>query len=124
MPTENESRKEAYDSRYDALVERMPEMEQGAGVALDCVTVNYCRASHVLSVFCEIRYAAGKSKLKTSVDLNIVSYDTQGRIVDKDDRRLYPDDFMGFAVKELSFCDMPPRKVAAIGKIRVFPTKA
>lgn len=120
---EKKPRKEVYDSRYDALIERMPDMEKGVEITLDCISVNYHKGDRMLEVFCSVRSVPGK-KIKSSIGRSVVLHDLTGRIVDKVDQHLYWEDWMGFAVKEFSFRDMPLCKVAALGKMRIIPTKA
>lgn len=107
-------------SVYDELLERMPEMEEWHGVRFDRLSAIYDREDWKLTVYCEI-YPASGSKLKHDIDLVMVIYDMNDRIVDRNHTYLSKEKFFAFEVEELSFYDLSPKKLKNIGKIRVYP---
>ena len=107
-------------SVYDELLERMPGMEAWHGIRLDRLSAIYDREERELRIYCEVHPASG-NKLKHDVDLIMVMYDKNDRIVDRSHTYLTKEKFFGFAVEELSFYNLSPRKLKNIGRIRVYP---
>lgn len=107
---------------YDALLERAPELEAWHGIVLDHLTAQYDRSDRQLNVFCEIRPAEGP-KLKHGIELLAVLYDHNGRIIERDRSLLGKDKFFGFEIVQLTFCNLTPKKMMTLQKIKVFPAK-
>lgn len=106
----------------DALLERAPELESWHGIVLDHPTAQYYRRERELTVFCELRPAEGP-KLKHDIQLVVVIYDQNDRILARDNALISKDNFYGFEVMSLSFFDLAPKKITPIKKIKIYPAK-
>lgn len=110
--------KEASD--YDALLERMPELEECRGIRVDRILPKYDRKERLLTIYCEVHPVTGK-KLKHNIDLIPVVSDQNDRIVDRNHVILRKEDFYGFDVMELGLYGLSPAMWMKSGKARVYP---
>lgn len=110
--------KEASD--YDALLERMPGLEEWHGIRFDRISAKYDRKERALTSYCEVHPVTGK-KLKHKIDHIAVVYDQNDRIVGRNHVILRKEVFDGFDAMELGLYGSSSAKLAKIGKIRVYP---
>lgn len=109
-------------SNCDDLLERSPELEAWHGIALEHLSATYDRRERTLTVFCEIRPETGP-KLKHDMKLHVALYDQEERITAQNYMCFNKEKFFGFEVARIAFFDLPPKKRATLGKIKIFPAK-
>lgn len=121
MATTSEQTEKRDPSNYDALLERAEELETWHGIRFERLSVHYDRSEHELYVFCEIRPTNGQ-KLKHDIKINVAIYDLCDRIIAQNQSYALKEEFYGFTIVQIKFYYLAPKKMANIGKIKVYPT--
>ncbi len=107
---------------YDLLLERAQELETWCGVDFYNISANYDRRDHTLTIFCEFRPTQGP-KLKANLFVNVVLYDQDNRIIMQKSESVEHKNFFGFRIAKIDFYYLTTKKMANIGKIKVYPSR-
>jgi len=100
-------------------VERLEAFEERLSVRFENISIK-AEDDGWFTLFCEVHSANG-STIEEDIDIECVIYDEEGSILDKENTRIFKDEFFGFEIIDIAFQEdgMADR----VGKIRLYPKK-
>jgi hypothetical protein len=98
-------------------IERLEAFEERFEISIQNISI---KVESFISLFCEIHPINGTT-IKENFEIECVTYDKDGLVLDKKSAHLYAEDFFGFEVLELNF--FGDDVAAQISKIRLYPKK-
>lgn len=103
----------------DSKIERLEAFEDKFSVRIE--NISFKQFDGGFQIFYEL-YPADGNELDQNIDINVVLYSLEGKILDKNRTFVLADDFFGFSVISESFFFDNPKDINNIGKIRVYPS--
>lgn len=101
-------------------IEHLAAFEDRCSVRIENISIKIPEYSNIELLF-ELYSTSEDNKLKQDIQINVVFYDYDEKILDYSNTFIYPKDFWGFAVDNVRM-NIYSDEVDKISKIRIFPS--
>lgn len=106
-------------SFLDSKIERLEAFEDKFSIKIE--NISFKQYDDGFEIFYEL-YPAEGNELDQDIDINVVLYSLEGKILDKKRTCVFVNTFFGFSVISEYFSFDNPKDINKIGKIRVYPS--